>query len=446
MWPRNSPPIWAGSGWVYRTPSAVITTTKSVPVRDAPARRAAAGARSGPGRRARPAVGDSASVWATASTCSAVVSRSRWSLQVPRRRRPRPRRRPRSPAAGTAAAPGSMRARAGTHEMYGTVTPAHGADPSAHATAAAPASAPRPSGTAPTISIWRSSWPSRSASSSASSPPTAAKPRPARHRLRQPDQDDDHPGHLLHDRPGHRLDPPGREGRQGRRLALGYFLMMSTVALAIGLVVGNIIHPGAGLHLDAASPGRRTRPATAPKSTAEFLLGIIPETLLSSLTGDRCCRPCWWRCWSVSRCRRWAGGRTGAARDRHIQRLVFRILAMIMWLAPIGAFGAIAAVVGATGVDALKSLGQIMLGFYLTCALFVFIILGLLLRTVAGQHLPAAALSRTRVPADRVHLVVGVGAAAADREDGALRREQGRSSASPCRPATPSTSTARRST
>jgi aerobic C4-dicarboxylate transport protein len=54
-----------------------------------------------------------------------------------------------------------------------------------------------------------------------------------------------------------------------------------------------------------------------------------------------------------------------------------------MWLAPIGAFGAMAAVVGATGVDALKSLAQIMLGFYATCALFVFVVLGVLLWLVA---------------------------------------------------------------
>ena len=60
----------------------------------------------------------------------------------------------------------------------------------------------------------------------------------------------------------------------------------------------------------------------------------------------------------------------------HLQRLVFRILAMIMWAAPIGAFGAIAAVVGETGIDALKSLAVIMLGFYVTCALFVFVVLG----------------------------------------------------------------------
>lgn len=57
---------------------------------------------------------------------------------------------------------------------------------------------------------------------------------------------------------------------------------------------------------------------------------------------------------------------------------------MIMWAAPVGAFGAMAAVVGATGVDALKGLAQIMLGFYITCALFVFVVLGTILRMVTG--------------------------------------------------------------
>jgi aerobic C4-dicarboxylate transport protein len=69
------------------------------------------------------------------------------------------------------------------------------------------------------------------------------------------------------------------------------------------------------------------------------------------------------------------------------QRLVFKILAMVMWLAPIGAFGAMAAVVGATGLDALKSLAGIMIGFYLTCVLFVFVVLGLLLRLVAHMSI-----------------------------------------------------------
>ena len=109
----------------------------------------------------------------------------------------------------------------------------------------------------------------------------------------------------------------------------------------------------------------------------------------------------------------------------HLQRLVFRILAMIMWLAPIGAFGAIAAVVGSAGVDALKSLAVIMLGFYATCFLFVIVVLGTLLRVVTGINIfSLLQVPRPRVPADRLDVVVGDGAAAADREDGAPRRRQ----------------------
>jgi aerobic C4-dicarboxylate transport protein len=71
----------------------------------------------------------------------------------------------------------------------------------------------------------------------------------------------------------------------------------------------------------------------------------------------------------------------------HLQRLVFRILAMVMWLAPVGAFGAMAAVVGETGMDALQSLATMMFAFYLTCLLFVFLVLGTLLRVVTGVNI-----------------------------------------------------------
>jgi len=70
----------------------------------------------------------------------------------------------------------------------------------------------------------------------------------------------------------------------------------------------------------------------------------------------------------------------------HLQRLVFRVLAMIMWAAPVGAFGAIAAVVGETGVDALKSLAMLMIAFYLTCAIFVFGVLGTVLKVTTGVN------------------------------------------------------------
>ncbi|TFV88908.1 cation:dicarboxylase symporter family transporter [Blastococcus sp. CT_GayMR16] len=174
-------------------------------------------------------------------------------------------------------------------------------------------------------------------------------------------------------------------------LALAYFLIMTTVALAIGLVVGNILHPGAGLELSDELRGQGADLAgTAEESggTVDFLLGLIPTTLLSALTDGSVLQALLVALlvgFAIQ-----AMGKTGEPLLRgigHLQRLVFRILAMVMWVAPIGAFGAIAAVVGETGLDALKSLAVIMIGFYATCAIFVFVILGLILRMVAQVNI-----------------------------------------------------------
>jgi aerobic C4-dicarboxylate transport protein len=170
-------------------------------------------------------------------------------------------------------------------------------------------------------------------------------------------------------------------------LALAYFLVMSTVALTIGLIVGNLLHPGEGLQISDALRGQGADLATTAEeggSTTEFVLGLIPKTLFSALTEGSVLQAL-----LVALLVGFAIqslGRSGEPILRavgYLQKLVFRILAMVMWLAPIGAFGAIAAVVGETGLDALKSLGMLMLAFYITCAVFVFGILGLILRTVA---------------------------------------------------------------
>ncbi|MBB3676558.1 aerobic C4-dicarboxylate transport protein [Modestobacter versicolor] len=173
-------------------------------------------------------------------------------------------------------------------------------------------------------------------------------------------------------------------------LALGYFIAMSTVALAIGLVVGNVLHPGEGLELTEQVRGAGEEllaeaEETAPEGTTGFILSLIPTTLLSSLTSGSVLQAL-----LIALLVGFALQAMGSAGAPiltgigHLQRLVFRILAMIMWVAPIGAFGAIAAVVGATGIDALKSLGILMLGFYATCAVFVFVFLGAILRAVVG--------------------------------------------------------------
>jgi len=179
-----------------------------------------------------------------------------------------------------------------------------------------------------------------------------------------------------------------RVGKVGG-LALGYFLTMSTVALGIGLVVGNLIKPGEGLRLDdAAASAGQEQAAAGHGSTTEFLLGIIPDSMLSSLTSGEVLQTL-----LVALLVGFALQQMGAAGKpilrgvSHVQRLVFRVLSMIMWAAPVGAFGAIAAVVGETGLDALKSLAILMVAFYITCFLFVFVVLGTLLKVTTGVNL-----------------------------------------------------------
>jgi aerobic C4-dicarboxylate transport protein len=168
-------------------------------------------------------------------------------------------------------------------------------------------------------------------------------------------------------------------------LALGYFIIMSTFALGIGIVVGNIIHPGEGLNISGATYDTST---LKPASTTEFLLGIIPESLFSSLTDGSILQTLF-----VALIVGFALQKMGSKGTpilgaiRQLQVLVFRILAMIMWVAPLGAFGAIAAVVGETGVPALIALGTLMVAFYITCALFIVVVLGTLLKLVAGVNI-----------------------------------------------------------
>jgi aerobic C4-dicarboxylate transport protein len=171
-------------------------------------------------------------------------------------------------------------------------------------------------------------------------------------------------------------------------LALLYFLAMSSVALTVGLVVGNLIKPGAGLNLTGEVAAAGAAQAGEHSSTGDFLLGIIPTTLFSALTSGEVLQVL-----LVALLVGFAVQALGPRGEPVIaaiavmQRVVFKVLAMIMWLAPIGAFGAIAAVVGETGFDALVSLFQIMIGFYVTCAIFVFVVLGLLLWLIARMSI-----------------------------------------------------------
>ena len=170
-------------------------------------------------------------------------------------------------------------------------------------------------------------------------------------------------------------------------LAFVYFVVMSTFALAIGLLVGNIIHPGSGMNLtDGAGKGAElAEKAHESGGLMDFIQGIIPDTLFSALTSGSVLQALF-----VALLVGFALQAMGSAGEpvlrgiEQLQKLVFKVLVMILWLAPIGAFGAIANVVGQTGWTAVTQLLTLMLGFYVTCLIFVFGVLGTLLRVVSG--------------------------------------------------------------
>ncbi|CDO06866.1 C4-dicarboxylate transporter DctA [Mycolicibacterium cosmeticum] len=176
-------------------------------------------------------------------------------------------------------------------------------------------------------------------------------------------------------------------GRVGG-LAFAYFLIMSTIALGIGLVVGNLLKPGSGMHLSEKAAGQGAALAEKAHEAGglmDFVTHIIPTTLLSSLTEGNVLQALF-----VALLVGFALQAMGTAGEpilrgvEHLQKLVFKVLTMILWLAPIGAFGAIANVVAQTGWSAVTQLLALMLGFYLTCFVFVFGVLGVLMRAVSG--------------------------------------------------------------
>ena len=168
-------------------------------------------------------------------------------------------------------------------------------------------------------------------------------------------------------------------------LALLYFITMSTFALFLGLLVGNLITPG-----DSLKAAAETATYTVPEveTSGNFLIDIIPTTLLSALT-DGSVLEALFVALIVGFAVQALGSKGQPVLNAVtvLQRLVFKILAGIMWLAPIGAFGAIAGVVGNAGWAAIGALSIFVLTFYVTCAIFVVVILGALLKATTGINI-----------------------------------------------------------
>ncbi|RYE04021.1 MAG: dicarboxylate/amino acid:cation symporter [Sphingomonadales bacterium] len=163
--------------------------------------------------------------------------------------------------------------------------------------------------------------------------------------------------------------------------AFAYFLTVSTLALIVGMIVANTVQPGAGFNVDPATLDANAVAGFAAKahesSLVGFLLGIIPTTLVSGLAQDNILQVL-----LVAILFGVAVVLVGKPADpvidllERINLIVFRIVALVMRLAPVGAFGAIAFTIGAYGIGSLASLGKLVATFYLTSLLFVLAILG----------------------------------------------------------------------
>ncbi len=163
--------------------------------------------------------------------------------------------------------------------------------------------------------------------------------------------------------------------------ALLYFEIVSTIALIIGLVVVNVVKPGVGMHIDVstlnASSIAAYAAAGAQQTTVGFLLNIIPNTVVGAFAnGDILQVLMFSVIFGFALHRLGAYGKPLLELIDRFAHVMFNIINMIMKLAPVGAFGAMAFTIGQYGVGSLVQLGQLMVCFYITCVVFILVVLG----------------------------------------------------------------------
>ena len=168
-------------------------------------------------------------------------------------------------------------------------------------------------------------------------------------------------------------------------LALLYFEIVSSLALIIGLMVVNILQPGVGMNIDPASIDTKGIAAyTGPGklgTTTDFLINIIPNTAVEAFAKGEILQVLFIAVLFGFALHRF-GGRGTLVFDmvEKTSHVLFDMIGFIMKFAPVGAFGAMAFTIGKYGIVSLFSLGKLMGSFYLTCLLFIFIVLGLIAR------------------------------------------------------------------
>jgi aerobic C4-dicarboxylate transport protein len=173
-------------------------------------------------------------------------------------------------------------------------------------------------------------------------------------------------------------------GRVGLK-ALIYFEIVTTLALFIGLIVVKIAQPGAGFNADLSkidiSSIEMYTSSAKEMHTVDFILNIIPTTVVNAFAKGEILQVLFFSVlFGISLALYGPKGQPVVHFLEHISHVFFGIVGIIMKVAPIGAFGAMAYTISKFGIGTLVSLSKLMLSVYLTCFLFVFIVLGLILK------------------------------------------------------------------
>lgn len=164
-------------------------------------------------------------------------------------------------------------------------------------------------------------------------------------------------------------------------IALIYFEVVSTLALIIGLCVVNVLHPGAGMNVDPSSLDASAISVYADQAQSQgiipFLLDVIPASVIGAFAGGNILQVLLFAVlFGFSLHHIGEKGKPIFNIIDGFSQVIFGIINMIMKLAPIGAFGAMAFTIGKYGIGSLVQLGQLIASFYLTCLLFIFLVLG----------------------------------------------------------------------
>jgi len=173
-------------------------------------------------------------------------------------------------------------------------------------------------------------------------------------------------------------------GRVGVK-AIVYFEVITTLALIIGLVVINVLKPGVGMNIDPATldPQAVSEYVTKGKSTntVDFLLHIIPENIVNALSTGNLLQVLFFSVlFGIALSKIGAKALPAMQLIKSLESGLFAVINIIMKVAPLGALGAMSFTIGKFGLGSLASLGQLMIAFYITCILFIVIILGGVLR------------------------------------------------------------------